>query len=345
MTTVNTAAVPKADASHLDRANINAVGQVESMPDDLASDDDSSSASSVDGVTNDKPKKLSRRRRLTAKTKKILHIHHEGPDINLVSPAPILADAPETESDARLTQTEPVQEKKSLKDLLHKPLEGIQATVQGQGGHQVASTIVATEISHGREVELVRAYNVLDMVKTDNEKLLAIKEIDKMKVERQHMFVRWTMDRHVTKVRKLPEHTVPIRHREDFVVLDLADGKYKMDWEAYGKYVSGEICYLSTVCLLTPAACNAIRREIRWGIYRGGIGPAKSQQAVGRALHRTALDCLGSIPGAGNVYATYLSVGRSQRDPEIPHWIPSPLGLQPRWSRNGKQAHLCARRL
>jgi hypothetical protein len=129
-----------------------------------------------------------------------------------------------------------VQETHKLKDIAHDPIDTVKSKVSGQGGHQVASNLVAKEISHGREVQLVQAHDKIPRARTETERLLAIKNVDEMLAARQDMFVRWTMDRHVTKVRILPRHNVYLKPRREFIRKD-SDGKKKMDWEVYVVHV------------------------------------------------------------------------------------------------------------
>lgn len=179
---------------------------------------------------------LSKRERFSLKAKKILHIPDDSNSEDKV-PGPILADAPDAVSNARLIVEPPKNESPTAKDLLHHPVATITSKVSGKGGQQVAANMVAKEVSHGREVELVLAQDVVLAAKTKSEKLLAIKNVDKLMQERQDMFVRWTIDRHVMKVRKLPEHSVPKRDKKDFE-RKLPDGRVKMDWEGYANHVS-----------------------------------------------------------------------------------------------------------
>lgn len=175
---------------------------------------------------------LSKRKRLSLSAKKVLHLGHDS-NKHL---APILADAPQTDSDSRLTYEPPAKENK-LKDLVHDPIDTIKSKATGQSGHQVASNLAAKEISHGREVELVIANDDIARARTEKERLLAINNVDEMLAARQDMFVRWTMDRHVTKLRILPRNTLHLKSREEFVTRG-ADVEKKMDWPGYVAYVS-----------------------------------------------------------------------------------------------------------
>jgi hypothetical protein len=225
----------------LDRSKINSDGQIQLTQDKPLPSDPSDSGFSegeeeVQGQDKSTPK-VSKRRRISNKTKKILHLGTEPKNGTVVCPAPVLADAPDTVSDARLENEPPKPEKHTAKDLLHNPISTIQSKATGEGGHQVASNIVAKEISHGNEVELVKATERADTAQTERERLLAIRDVDKLLKARQDQFVRWTMDRHVTKLRILPRHAVARKTKKDFEVLQ-ADGSVQIDWEEYAKHVS-----------------------------------------------------------------------------------------------------------
>jgi hypothetical protein len=174
---------------------------------------------------------LSKRKRLSLSAKKAFHIGNDLSNKPLPA-APVLADAPPTDSHSRLVYDPPPKENNKLKDLAHDPIDTVKSKVTGQGGHQAASNLAAKEISHGREVELVWAHDEIARARTETERLLAIENMDKMMAARQDMFVRWTMDRHVTKVRILPRNTVRLKNRTEFVVKGVG-GKEKMDWEGY----------------------------------------------------------------------------------------------------------------
>jgi hypothetical protein len=149
----------------------------------------------------------------------------------------ILANSVEQTNDSRLEHDLPQHEKKTTKDLIHDPVNTIKEKVTGQGSHQAAANIAAKEIPHGQEVDLVRAHDRVNRAQTDAERLLAIQDLDKLVKERQDMFVRWTMDRHVTKVRRLPKENFPKKTVADFERWDPVEGKV-MDWRGYLAHVT-----------------------------------------------------------------------------------------------------------
>ncbi|KAF2794867.1 hypothetical protein K505DRAFT_407283 [Melanomma pulvis-pyrius CBS 109.77] len=125
----------------------------------------------------------------------------------------ILANAIEEKSDSRLDSSPPLPEKTTLRDALHNPIDTVKSKVSGQGNHQVAANIAAKEIPHGRDVDLLNAQATVECAQTDTEKMLATQTVEDLMKERQNMFVRWTLDRHVTKVRVLPKDTFILKSR------------------------------------------------------------------------------------------------------------------------------------
>lgn len=229
-----------ADVAGLDRTTIDSSGKIElvSLPSELPSSESSlgpeSPATSASSISSPADPPLSKRKRILQKTKEILHVSKS--DTDPVATAPVLANARDTVSDQRLVNEPPQPEKHTAKDLLHHPVSTVVSKVSGQGGHQIASNLVAKEISHGNEVDVVRAKDELAKPGTEAEVKERRHTLEEMIKERQDMFVRWTMDRHVTKVRILPTDTVPRRTRQDFEVIG-RDGKKKTDWEGYANHV------------------------------------------------------------------------------------------------------------
>jgi hypothetical protein len=177
------------------------------------------------------------------KLKRVMHIHNEkdsGQDAG--HHGPVLAPAVDKPSDSRLVHDLQKPEKTTMNDLVHNPIDTVKNKVSGQGSHQAAANIAAKEISHGEEVDLVRAHDRLDNAENETERLLAVQDLDALMKERQNMFVRWTMDRHVTKVRRLPKHSFAKRSAADFEKIDPVEGRV-MDWRGYLQHVSIRLDY------------------------------------------------------------------------------------------------------
>lgn len=100
----------------------------------------------------------------------------------------------------------------------------------------MAANIVTKEVSHGQEVDLVNAHTAISHAKTGNEKLLAVENLSRLIRKRQKTFVRWTLDRHVTKVRALPQASLMKPARTDFEK-HTADQGMVMDWRGYTQQV------------------------------------------------------------------------------------------------------------
>ena len=179
-----------------------------------------------------------RKRHVEIKIRKTLHVSRTSDQLDLPkSESPILADPVEEKSKSRLVHKLPVPEKHTLKDLIHNPIDAVKSKSSNRGNQEVAANIVAKEIPHGQEVDLVNASTTVERARTDEERLLAMKDLSKLLKERQSTYVRWTLDRHVTKVRILPRDTVTKRARSTFEKKN-AQGEVVVDWRAYGSHVS-----------------------------------------------------------------------------------------------------------
>ncbi len=221
-TNTDKSSAPVAPVTVLDRTRINSLGQIKLVSDPPESGSGRSTSASV---IKDGPQTFWR------KTKKII----SSPTHEVIATAPILANAEETDSDARLGDKPPEPEKHTLKDFIHNPVSSIQAKVTGQGGHQIASNLAAIEISHGKDVELVRAKDEAKKAGV-NDQENRDQVVETLTKERQDMYVRWTMDRHVSRVRILPVGREQRPSRGEYTVID-QDGNVKTDWDNWGRHV------------------------------------------------------------------------------------------------------------
>lgn len=151
--------------------------------------------------------------------------------------APILANSITEKSDARLVSNLPVPDKRTLKDFVHAPVDAVKSKVSRQGNQEVAKNITAKEISHGQDVDLLNAQSAVKHASTEAERVKATNNLDNMIKERQNMYVRWTLDRHISKVRILPRHTFVKKSRVEFESRE-PSGDVRMDWNAYGFHAS-----------------------------------------------------------------------------------------------------------
>lgn len=148
----------------------------------------------------------------------------------------ILADTSGEKSGNRLDNwTEP--EKHTAKDFVHNPVDTVKSKMGNQGNHELAANIAAKEIDHGQEVDLVNASTAVDRARTENERLFAIQNLEELLEERQSTYVRWTLDRHVTKLRVLPENTTIIKNSRKAFERINAQGEVTVDWRAYVEHL------------------------------------------------------------------------------------------------------------
>jgi hypothetical protein len=105
------------------------------------------------------------------------------------------------------------------------------------GNQEVAANIAATEIHHGQEVDLVNAASALEEAKTEDEKRAATQTLSDLLKQRQTTYVRWSLDRHVTKIRVIPRDILARKPRAEFEKKN-SQGNTIVDWRAYGAHVS-----------------------------------------------------------------------------------------------------------
>jgi hypothetical protein len=220
----------------LDRSNITHEGQIQ-LPDldDSQSSDDARARPEPRSSHNLVNSLKERKHHAAIKIRKTLHISKATNDLS--SQSPVLANTADEESDSRLVNQLPSPDKPTIKDFMHNPIDTVKSKVSDQGNQQVAANIAAKEISHGKEVDLVKAQDAVNRAATEREKLLAIKDLSKLMKERQGTYARWSLDRHVTKIRVLPRETMVKKPQADFQKKD-SQGRITTDWRAYGRHVS-----------------------------------------------------------------------------------------------------------
>ncbi|KAF2637909.1 hypothetical protein P280DRAFT_520509 [Massarina eburnea CBS 473.64] len=144
----------------------------------------------------------------------------------------MLANPVTEASESRLREQLPVPEKATVKDFLHHPVDTAKDKVSNQGNHEIAANIAAREVSHGQDVDLLHAHEELQGAETRAAEEKAEATLEELVKERQNMFVRWTLDRHITKVRILPKNSIAWPGKDDFVGNDGV-----VDWRAYGRHI------------------------------------------------------------------------------------------------------------
>jgi hypothetical protein len=183
------------------------------------------------------------------KLRKTFHIAKPSDDAErLDMTSPILANTTEVEQSNSRLDHKPVPEKHTMEGLMHHPIDTVKEKVSNQGNQEVAANIAAKEIPHGQEVDLVNASTAVDRARTESEKLLAISNLSELLKQRQSTYVRWSLDRHVSKVRVLPRDAVALKPRSDFERSNAQEGTV-IDWRAYGSHVSTRVCAASVTSL------------------------------------------------------------------------------------------------
>lgn len=192
---------------------------------------ESSPTSSHNVVDSMKAKK----HRAGLRIRKTLHIGRSSDDFEYTTTS--LVGAPAEGSGSRYMTDAPEPDEPTLKDFLHNPIDTVKARISEKSNQQVAGQITAKEVPHGDEVDMIRASEAVEDAQNDTQRLLAIKDLSKLMKERQATFARWTLDRHITKIRRLPQGETKLRPRSDFEKIDTHAGMVT-DWRAYGQHVS-----------------------------------------------------------------------------------------------------------
>ena len=239
-------------ASGLDRAPFNdyndADRQViaprqEHASNSSSSDSDGDDNGNVNEEAGTSPKSFANVRRVSAKvrskvktrTHKILHTSHEQ-HVPQIPTAPALAPAPTHDGDDdRLFHPPPEHKGPEVKDLLHNPVDTVSSILHGASGAKMAAVMDNQVIAHGADVNLVRTYDKVADAENKEEEQSALGELEELKKTRQDQFVRWTMDRHVLKVRRIPPLCLQRPQQEDFKMGDQEGGK--VDWALYSQHV------------------------------------------------------------------------------------------------------------
>lgn len=224
----------------LDRARITRSSEIELPESHEASQDtnvqtepESPCSSSHNVVDSIKQKK----HKAGIKIRKTLHIGRASDDFELTSTA--IVGGSDEPSGTRYASDPPEPEKVTMKDFIHNPLDTIRAKASEFSNQQVAAQITAKEVPHGAEVDLIHASEAVEDAKNDAQRLLAIQDLSKLMEERQTIYARWTLDRHVTKVRLLSQVQIELKPRSEFEKYNSLEGVV-IDWRAYGQHVTYE---------------------------------------------------------------------------------------------------------
>jgi hypothetical protein len=252
----------------LDRSNITTENQIQipklnhdDGPDVVQAEPESRSSSHLVNSLKE------RKHHAGIKIRKTLHISK--PTDDLTSNSPVLANtADEPSSKSRLVHQLPTPDKATVKDFLHNPVDTVKSKVSDQGNQQVAANIAAKEIPHGEEVDLVKAHDAVNRAQTEGERLLAIQDVKRLMKERQSTYARWSLDRHVSKIRVLPKETMVRRSQAEFQKMD-SRGQVVTDWDAYGRHVCFTTAEMMGI-VLTKLAVGLLRSSVRRSVCRLG---------------------------------------------------------------------------
>ncbi|RAR02794.1 hypothetical protein DDE82_005536 [Stemphylium lycopersici] len=150
----------------------------------------------------------------------------------------VLVDTAEVkQSKSRLDDKSTASEKRSVKDIFNYPIDTLKHKGWCQGNQEVAAKVAVSEVPHGQEVDLVSASAAVAQAETREEKQRAEKCVSEMLRRRQSTYVRWSLDRHVTKIRVLPQDAIEARPRSDFERKDKHRDTFT-DWRAYGAHLA-----------------------------------------------------------------------------------------------------------
>lgn len=178
------------------------------------------------------------RAKAKTRTEEILHPSRDNDASSESSTAaPCLAPQPSSSTaDDRLYNPLPKTEGPDAKDVIKHPISTVQSAMRGGSGAKAAEIMDNQVIPHGANVGLIRACDEAESAQNEQEKNEAVDKIETLKKERQDMYVRWTMDRHVLKVRQDPPRTLERPRMEDYRVAK-EEGKANIDWGNYGQQV------------------------------------------------------------------------------------------------------------
>lgn len=239
-------------ANGLDRASFNVYDKAdrhiiaplqEHAPNPSSSDSDSDDIDIGKEEAGTSPRSFANVRRVSAKvrskvktqTHKILHTSHDQHAPQLPT-APALAPPPTHDRDNdRLFHPAPEHKGPQVKDLLHKPVDTVSSLLHGASGAKMAAVMDNQVIAHGADVNLVRVYDKVADAENKDEEQSALGELEDLKKTRQDQFVRWTMDRHVLKVRRIPPLSLQRPQQKDFKMDDQEGGQ--VDWASYSQHV------------------------------------------------------------------------------------------------------------
>lgn len=175
------------------------------------------------------------RSKVKTKTHKLLHTSDKQQAPQLPT-APTLAPVPVHDGDDdRLFNPVPEHKGPQVKQFLHNPVDTVSSLLHGASGAKMADVMDNQVIAHGADVNLVRVYDKVVDADNKEEQDAALEELEDLKKARQDQYVRWTMDRHVLKVRRIPPLNIQRPQKKDFRMGNRGEGQ--VNWTMYGQHV------------------------------------------------------------------------------------------------------------
>ena len=176
------------------------------------------------------------RSKVKTKTHKILHTSHEQRTPQLPTAPSLAPPACHDGDEDRLFHPAPEHKGPQVKDLLHNPVDTVSSVLHGASGAKMAAVMDNQVIAHGANVNMIRAYDKVADANNEEEKQSAVSELEDLKKTRQDQYVRWTMDRHVLKVRRIPPLDLKRPQKKDFRTGDQTK-EGQVDWAMYSQSV------------------------------------------------------------------------------------------------------------
>ena len=228
---------------------------------------------------------LSKRKRLSGKVKSLLHVSNDHMNVTGNADCVTLAASPDAVSgESRLDESKPpLPGPQGFQQLVQHPIDAVKAKTQRKTNKEVAANLLSPEVTHGQSVGLIRAQDTLDNAQSEDDRVQAYDDLETLKKARQDLFVRWTMDRHVLKLKRLEGRTV---HK------DTNRNLRQLGWKGYSREVH----------CLAPSRGAVIHQLTRDGFFQlilqqaekyGGhyIGafsepPTASQETVSASVER-----------------------------------------------------------
>lgn len=196
------------------------------------------------------PRKL--RRKLTSKENRRSDVHSEQWIAEPTSMAPVLApEPPENDQQVRFAENEQAGKPilVPLKEFAQKPMESMKSMANKKGGMEFAENMADSDATHGASVQMVLAQEKIATETKTEDRQAAVEDFENHQKVRQDAFVRWTMSRHVQKVKNAQLIRPPYPTKERFVWDD--NGKEKMHWLKYVQKVRRSFLALDFVMFET----------------------------------------------------------------------------------------------